>query len=54
MLVGVAGLVLPGPGIVAIALGGALIAAESYAGAKVLDHLELRARHAIRTILRRR
>ena len=48
IVLGIVGLVLPGPGIPAIALGGALVASESYAAAAALDTLELRARRALR------
>jgi hypothetical protein len=51
--VGIVGLVLPGPGVLAIALGCALISTESYFAAKAMDVLELGARHAIRSLLHR-
>jgi hypothetical protein len=53
IVVGVAGLVLPGPGTLAIAFGGALIATESYRAATAFDVVELRARQAFRSLLRR-
>lgn len=53
IVVGVVALVLPGPGILVIAFGGALMSTESYFAAKALDVLELWARHAIRSLLHR-
>jgi hypothetical protein len=50
ILAGVLLLVLPGPGIIVIGLGGALIATESHRAATALDVLELGARNAIRRV----
>jgi hypothetical protein len=44
-------LVLPGPGVVVIALGGALIAKESYLAATTLDLVERGSRRVIRRLL---
>lgn len=41
MLAGVAMLVLPGPGILALVIGGVLVAEESLVAARVLDHLDV-------------
>ncbi len=46
MAVGVVALPAPGPGILVIALGGALIARESLVAARILDWTELRLREA--------
>jgi hypothetical protein len=42
--VGLVGMVAPGPGVIGIALGAALVAQESYAAATLLDELELQGR----------
>src|SRR5689334_6588749 len=47
---GIALLVLPGPGIVTIALGGALIAKESWLAATALDVVERGSRRMIRRL----
>ena len=44
ILVGVAGLVLPGPGLVGLAIGFALLARESLVIAKAMDRTELKGR----------
>jgi hypothetical protein len=44
ILVGVVGLVVPGPGILFIAAGGAVLARESLAVARTLDWVEVRGR----------
>lgn len=41
IVVGVVGLVVPGPGILGIALGAAIMAQESETASKALDHFEL-------------
>jgi hypothetical protein len=45
--VGVVMLVAPGPGILVIGVGGALLAEESLTAARILDWLELRIRRVI-------
>jgi fatty acid desaturase len=49
-IVGVLMLVLPGPGILVLALSGALFASESLTIARMLDSVELRGRAAWRRI----
>ena len=49
-LAGAAMLVAPGPGILVLGLGAALVAEESLWMAKLLDRAELRIRRAISTL----
>ncbi len=51
IVVGIAGLVLPGPGTLAIALGGALVATESYRAATALDVMEIHVRRSLRALV---
>jgi len=48
LAIGLALLVLPGPGLLLLLAGGALLAAESLRAARILDALDLAAANAIR------
>jgi hypothetical protein len=50
ILVGVVALFVPGPGILFIAAGGAVLARESLAVARALDWLEIRGRRVVRRV----
>jgi hypothetical protein len=52
IVIGLVGIVAPGPGLVGVAVGGALVAEESYFAATVLDKLEITLRRLGASALR--
>jgi hypothetical protein len=53
LIVGVTLLVVPGPGVLFLAVGAALLAEDSYPLARQLDHAELRARDIVTALWRK-